>query len=121
MQNDTKVELARLDERLKALTTLMLELFAARDVAVRLQAEKYEARLEDLNHVNERMAVDRGTFVTDDKFQGYVRETNLWRDQVRNTLAELTGRTTGAKTMLGTLAAIVALLISIITFFSKHT
>jgi hypothetical protein len=78
------VRLARIDERMRAIAA-----------ALELQAREYERRLVDLNHAHEKQVSDQSTYVSDDAFQGFVKEIRAWQRSVDAQFAELKGGTTG--------------------------
>ena len=65
-----------------------------------LQAIEYERRLTDLNHAHEKQVADQATYISGDKFEGFVREFYQWRDQTQKTLTLLEGRTGGSQDVL---------------------
>jgi cell division protein ZapA (FtsZ GTPase activity inhibitor) len=97
-EESDRTRIAVLEERIRGMST-----------ALSLQAEKYEARLQDLNHAHDKQVADQGTYVSKEKYEQFVEE-------VRQTLAELKGRTSGIKSTWTAIVAAIALLLSLLQY-----
>lgn len=94
---------ARLKEKLKGLET-----------ALRLQATENLRRLDELNHAHARQVETQRTYVSDDKFNGFVGEINQFRNSVSKTIAEFTGTERGMVSARALTMSVIALLIPIV-------
>jgi len=63
--------------------------------ALELQAKEISRRLDELNHAHEKQVKDQQTYVSADKFDGYVANQDSWRSKVDTTLALLEGKSGG--------------------------
>ena len=67
-EHDLTVRIAVLEEKV-----------AASEREKVLQAREYERRLQDLNHAHEKQVRDQATYISEDKFNGFLGEVNAWR------------------------------------------
>jgi len=91
-EHDLTVRIAVLEEKVQA---------AEREKI--LQAKEYERRLLDLNHAHEKQVKDQSTYISDDKFNGFVGEVNAWRGSVTTAVANLEGKKGGESSLRTTL------------------
>lgn len=81
------------------------------------QAKEYERRLLDLNHAHDKQVADQQTYISEDKFAGYVSKIDEWQRSVSKTLSELEGRTGGvgsARTVLQQNVTLILLAVGVI-------
>jgi hypothetical protein len=88
---------------------------------ITLQAREYERRLGELNHAHEKQVQDQATYISEDKFAGYVAETALWQKQVSETLAELKGRRSLVAQILPWFIALIGLAVAFLERYNPHS
>jgi hypothetical protein len=85
------------------------------DGATTHQFDETMRRLAELNHAHEKQVQDQATYIGREVFEGRMKELRIWQDEVRNTLSELAGRSTGKSSAGALVFQILPLLVSLIT------
>lgn len=85
-----------------------------------LQAREYERRLTDLNHAHEKQVKDQQTYISEDKFNGFIGEINAWRGTIDawkttvvSTLSGFEGGKTGSTVLRNLVIQSITILISL--------
>ncbi len=105
--NDDHDRIVVLEERLKGM-----------DKALALQSIENHRRLDELNHAHEKQVKDQATYVSEDKFNGFLAEYGQWRNSVMKTLAETAGTSQGSITSRALFFSVIAILVPIITLIT---
>ena len=110
-EQNHSARLAVLEEQVKALRAEIAD-----------KAVEYQRRLLELNHAHEKQVKDQSTYVSDDKFSGYVskvdarlEKVDARLEQITKTLSELEGRSGGKNSVQELILKILPLLIAALT------
>lgn len=90
--NDTRVELARLDERIKALQRELERSEHAHDLALKIASDELARRLDTLNHAHQQAVEVQGTYLPRETYDAKHRELELRLDVLDGNFRETRGR-----------------------------
>lgn len=84
---------------LEVRVSVLEERMRGRETALQLQGNEYERRLAELNHAHAKQVKDQATYISQDKFEGFLAETHVWRGKIDKTLDAMEGRYSGIGTI----------------------
>jgi oligoendopeptidase F len=112
-----------ISEREHALTVRIAVLEEKVNAAQRekiLQAQEYERRLSELNHAHEKQVKDQSTYVSDDRFNGFMGQFSTLRDTVNTYMSGAEGRSLGTNRVTSMIFQFVPWLIAIAAILWKR-
>ena len=100
--SNTITKVAVIEERLRGM-----------EVALQLQAQKYEERLELLNHAHDKQVADQATYLEKSVYQANQKDLDTWKAGIDSRLTIIESRQSGAATFrdtsLNTILALISL------------
>jgi len=104
---DTAIQLARHDERLKAVVASIAHAERAADASVKLAADELSRRLEILNHAHQQAVEVQATYLPREMFDAWKKETEARMHKIDADAREIAGRLWLPMIAVGGLAAAI--------------